>query len=149
MSNLKEILNISPVFSSLEDADIENLKPLFDKREILPGEVLAEATNRAEYFFLLDEGTLLLALDEGKSVVLNSPGDFIGLELLSFSGVYKTTVSVLEKGSVFAVHRRNFLDSIRDDSPVAALIMASWQEYLDTTAPFAKNIEDLGLPGQF
>lgn len=149
MSNLKEILNVSPVFSSLEDTDIENLKPLFDKRAILPEEVLAKAKNKAEYFFLLGEGTLLLAMDEGKSVVLNSSGDFIGLELLSSSGVYKTTVSVLEKGTVFAVPRLKFLDIIREDSPAAALIMASWQEYLEATASFAKNVEDLWLPGHF
>ncbi|WP_299979008.1 Crp/Fnr family transcriptional regulator [Desulfobacula sp.] len=149
MSNIKEILNKSSVFNSLGEDDIQRLEPLFEKREIHPGDIIAKAEDTAQFFFLLNKGTILLAMEEGRSVVLNTPGDFIGLELLSARGVYKTTMTVLENGSVFVVPRQDFLSVIQEDSSAAAVIMTSWQEYLDKTASFAKNIEDLSLPEHF
>ncbi|MBU1343209.1 MAG: cyclic nucleotide-binding domain-containing protein [Proteobacteria bacterium] len=145
MSNIKELLSQSSVFSSLEESDIERLAPLFGKWEIQPGEVLVNAKDEAQLFFLLDKGTLLVSMDKGKSVVLSTSGDFIGLELLSVKGVYKTTLTVLEKGNVFVISRQDFLAVIQEDSQAAAIIMESWQEYLDTTAPFVKEVDGLGL----
>jgi CRP-like cAMP-binding protein len=149
MNHIKDILSTSPVFSALGEDDIQGLETLFDKRDICPGDILANAGETAQYFFLLNSGTLLLAMDKGKSVVLNMPGDFIGMELLSDKELYKTTLTVLEKGSVSAISRQDFMAVIREDSAAASVIMASWQEYLDRTAPFAKNIEDLVLPEIF
>jgi CRP-like cAMP-binding protein len=149
MSDLKVILNKSSVFNTLEEDDIQRLEPLFEKWGIHTGDILATAKDAAQFFFLLNKGTLLLEMEEGKSVVLDTPGDFIGLELLSAKGVYKTTISVLEKGSLFAVARQDFLNFIQKDSPAAAAIMTSWQTYLDATASFAKNIEDISLLDHF
>lgn len=149
MGDLKDILTTSSVFGVLEKTDIDRLEALFDRREIHPGDILAQAENRAECFFLLGKGAVLLAMDKGKGVVLNTPGDFIGMELLSVKGIYKTTLSVLEKGYVFAVSRKDFLAVIREDSAGAEAIMEAWQVYLDNTASFAKNIEDISLPEQF
>ena len=149
MGNIKEILNKSSVFSSLGEDDIQRMETLFEKREIHPGDIIANAEDAAQFFFLLNNGTILLAMDEGKSVVLNTLGDFIGPELLSAKGVYKTTLTVLEAGSVFVIPRQDFLAVIQEDSVAAATIMASWQEYLDKTASFAKNIEDIGLLEHF
>jgi len=149
MSSIKEILKKSPVFSSLVEDDIQKLEPLFEKREIHIGDILANAKDVAGHFFLLSRGSILLAMDKGKSVVLNTAGDFIGMELLSARGVYKTTVTVLENGSLFAISRQGFLDVVQEDSPAAAAIMAAWQGYLDKTASFAKNIEDESLLEHF
>jgi CRP-like cAMP-binding protein len=149
MSTVTEILKQSTVFSSVGEDYYQRLEPLFIKRTIDPGDILATAGETAQSFFLLAGGTVLLAMEEGRSVVLNAPGDFIGLELLSVKGVYKTTVTVLEKGSVFVIPRQDFLPLIQEDSPEAAVIMGSWQDYLETTASFAKNIEDIRLPYNF
>jgi CRP-like cAMP-binding protein len=149
MSDIKEILNKAIIFNSLEEDDIQSLATLFEKREIRAGDIIATAEDIAQFFFLLDNGIVLLAMEEGRSVVLDTPGDFIGLELLSAKGVYKTTLTVLEKGSVFAIPRQEFLDVIQEDSAAAAAIMTSWQEYLETTASFAKNIEDISLPERY
>lgn len=152
MSDIKEILNKSSVFNSLGEDDIQRLEPFFEKREIHPGDIIAKADDAAQFFFLLNNGTVLLAMEEGRSVVLNTPGDFIGLELLSAKGVYKTTLTVLEKGSVFAVPRQAFLAVIQENSEASATIMGSWQEYLDKTAPFVKivkKIEGISLSYNF
>ncbi len=149
MNNIKDILNESSVFTSIGEEDIQRLGILFEKREINPGDILATAQDAAQHFFLLNNGTILLAMDKGRSVVLNTAGDFIGLELLSPKEIYKTTLTVLEKGSVFAIPRQDFLAFIQEDSVAAAAIMTAWQEYLEKTAPFAKNIEDVSLLESF
>ena len=146
MSQIKKVLNTSAVFNILSEDDVQRIEILSEKREIHPGDVLASAKDVAQYFFLLNTGTLLLGMEDGRSVVFNTPGDFIGLELLSAKGIYKSTLTVLEKGSVFTIPRQDFLSIIREDSDAAEKIMASWQEYLDITASFSRNIEDLGLP---
>lgn len=149
MSDIKEVLKKSKVFGSLDEDSAATLANLFDKWDIHPGEVLTNANDTAHTFFLLGKGTVLLAMEDGKAVVLDASGDFMGLELLSVKGKYKTSLSVLEEGCVFAVSRQDFLDIIQEDSVMAETIMAAWQEYLDAKAPFAKNNEDCGLLTQF
>jgi CRP-like cAMP-binding protein len=146
MGNIREVLNKSAVFEKLSDEDVLTLEPLFEEREISPGDVLASHKDAAQYFFLLAKGTLLLAMPDGRSVILNTQGDFIGFELLSAKGIYKATLTALEKGSVFAVLRQNFLAVIREDTQAAETIMACWQEYLETAASFARKMDELDLP---
>jgi len=139
MSNINEVLSSSKIFASLEKKEMQKMEMLFDKRNIFPGDILTNKGETAQFFFLLHAGTLLLDMDDGKSVVLDTIGDFIGLELLSIKGLYKTDIIVLEKGSIFAISRQNFLNFIQQDSDGAAIVMKSWQEYLIKTALFAKK----------
>lgn len=149
MGTIKEVLSSSPVFKSLESADVEKVGMLFEKREISPGDVIAAACESAQNFFILAKGTLLLGMEEGKSVVLSHEGDFAAMELLSAKGIYKTSVSVLEKGWVYVISRGDFLELIQGDSPAAGQIMDAWQAYLELTAPFAKNLDDQDLGERF
>ncbi|GAG85701.1 unnamed protein product, partial [marine sediment metagenome] len=110
MSDINKILTESKVFGSLDGDSIQRLAGLFDQWETHIGDTLTTANDTAHTFFLLEKGRVLLAMDEGRAVVLESPGDFIGLELMSAKGVYKTTLSVLEKGRVHAIPRQDFLD---------------------------------------
>jgi CRP-like cAMP-binding protein len=149
MASISDVLKKSIIFNSLEDMDLQRIIPLFEQRELHTGDILSTAGNTAQYFFILERGTLLLAMEEGKSVVLATPGDFIAMELLSDRGRYKTTMTVLEDGAVFSIPRLAFLDLIQEDTPGAAAIMQAWQGYLDQTAPFAKNIADIDVPAIF
>lgn len=149
MGNIKDIFRQSSVFGSLEEADVIHLEQFFEKWEISPGDILATAKDRVQYFFLIGQGTLLLSMDEDRAVVLDTAGDFVGLELLSARGVCKTTVTVLEKGCVYAISSHDFLAFIQQDSEGAATVMYGWQEFLDNTAAFAKKIEDVSLLPSF
>ena len=139
----------SSVFNSLDKTDLEQIIPLFERRELHTGDVLTTAGDTAQYFFMLERGTLLLAMADDKSVVLENSGDFIAMELLSDRGRYKATITALEDGMVFSIPRLAFLDLIQEDTPGAAAIMQAWQGYLDQTAPFAKNIADIDVPAIF
>lgn len=146
MSNLQQIMNGSPVFQSLEQTDMDRLAPLFRSRELQTGDILTTEGEAAQYFFLLEEGTLLLGMEDGKGLVLDSPGDFAGMEMLSVKGVYRTTTTVLAPGRAHAVLRQDFLEFIQADTQGAAAVMAAWQTVLDQRAPFAKEIETQDFP---
>ena len=149
MASISDVLKKSIVFNSLEEADLQRISPMFEKRELHTGDIVATAGNTAQYFFILENGTLLLAMEDDKSIVLKAPGDFIAMELLSDRGIYKTTITALEDGMAFIISREAFLDFIQEDTPGAAAIMQSWQVFLDQAAPFAKNIEDIDVPAIF
>ncbi|WP_022667429.1 cyclic nucleotide-binding domain-containing protein [Desulfospira joergensenii] len=149
MSNLTDILRRSDVFKSLDDPDIERLSLLFDSRELHTGDVLTSEGDPAQYFFLLEKGTLLLAYEDEKAVVLKDCGDFAGMELLSAKGICKATATVLEPGRAHAVSREEFLAFIQEDTPGAASAMASWQEVLDGIGDFVKNREKDNVPISF
>ena len=149
MGSISDVLKKSIVFKSLDEAYLEQIFPLFEQRELHTGDMVTTAGDMAQYFFILEKGTLLLAMEDGKSVVLDTPGDFIAMELLSDRGRYKTTITALEDGMVFIIPRQSFLDLIQEDTPGAAVIMKTWQEFLDQTAAFAKKIEDIDVPTIF
>jgi len=147
MSAFTQVLGRPNVFSTMEVGAAENLEPIFDKWEIRSGDVLAMAGAPARCFLPPESGTLLLAMDEAKAVVQKPPGDIIGMKLLSAKGIYKTTLTVREAGSVFVVSRQNFSEVTREDSPEASAL--SRQTCLNQTTPFAKHIEDHGLLDHF
>lgn len=149
---LNEVLKQSFVFKSLRDDDIKKLETLFCKRQIQSGEILLQANETAQFFFLLAKGSVLISLPEDKALVLDNKGDFIGFELVSLKGVNKSTISVLEQGYVFAISRKNFLSFLQSDNSVAGLVMSLWQEYLEKTAPFVcivKNDQELNFLDSF
>ena len=139
MGSISDILHRSSVFNSLDKTDLQPITPLFERWELHTGDVIATAGETAQYFFLLEKGTLLLAMEAGKSIVLATAGDFIAMELLSDRGRYKTTVTALENGGVFKILRKDFLAYIQEDTPGADAIMQAWQGFLDQAAAFAKK----------
>ncbi len=146
MDSLAACLKESIIFNSLDTQDFDELIPLFSQWRICPGEVLAQAGQTAQYYFLLEKGTVLLAMEEGRAVVLNSPGDFAGFSLMSRAGQGITTVTVLEEGWVWAVPREAFLDQVQQDTPAAELVMAGWQQYLEEKAAFVHNSAEINVP---
>ena len=149
MSQLDAVLEKSIVFGSLEPADLGRLEPLFQKWPINTGDILCTAGNKAQFFFLLETGCLLLAMEEGKAAVLDCPGDLAAMEMVSSKGVCITSITALESGTVWALSREEFLLFIQEDTPAAASVMAGWQTFLDQKAPFAKTLTDIDLPVMF
>ena len=113
--------------------------------DVHEGETLANKGEEAARFFVVASGTLLVAMDGGKALVMERPGDFIGMELLSSKGKYTSTVTALEQGLVFAIQRTDFIALIQEDSPMAEQIMHQWRSFLEETAPFVEQEEATGF----
>jgi CRP-like cAMP-binding protein len=145
MSQELELLKKNSIFSSLEPADLKYLGSLMTPLDVHEGEILANKGEEAARFFVLASGTLLIAMDGGKALVMEHPGDFIGMELLSSKGKYTSTVTALEHGLVFAIQRTDFIALIQEDSPMAEQIMQQWRSFLEETAPFVEQAEATGF----
>lgn len=144
MSQELEILKNSTVFNSLELSDLQRLGSLMEPLDVQEGETLATMGEEATRFFILASGTLLVAMDEGKALVMEQPGDFIAMQILSSNDEYLSTVTALEPGLVFALNKTDFIDLIQEDSVMADMIMEEWNVFLEKSAPF---VEDKGATG--
>ena len=146
MGSMAELFQSSVIFKNLGSDAAVRMTPLFQEWVLQPGDVLSTAGESAEFFFLLEKGTLLLAMTGGRAVVLDTPGDFAALELLSKKDVYQTTVTSLTGGAVFVIRREEFLAFIQEDTLDAEANMHAWEALLDEKAPFAKELETIDIP---
>ena len=132
-----ELLKKSDIFAVSEDTDLKRICKIMEKRIFHEGEKLAVEGEKARFFFLLISGTILLSMENGKSVVMDKSGDFIGFEVLSYRGIYKSSLTALTKGEIFAVNRNSLLEMIQEDSPAALSITHAWHDYRIRKIPFA------------
>jgi CRP-like cAMP-binding protein len=139
MSEELKILEKGTIFSSLAPNDLKRIGSLMEKRDVQEGETLATSGEKATQVFILGSGTLLIAMAGGKTAVMETPGDFIGMELLSSKGEYINTVISLTRGEVLAIKRDDFIDLIQEDSALAETIMHQWHSFLTETLPFVEK----------
>ncbi|MCP4120054.1 MAG: cyclic nucleotide-binding domain-containing protein [Desulfobacteraceae bacterium] len=145
MSEELKILEKGTIFNSLAPNDLKRIGSLLEKRDIQEGETLATREEKATWFFILASGTLLIAMEDGETAVLDTPGDFIGMELLSSDGEYLSSVISLTRGEVLAIKREDFISLIREDSALAETIMHQWNSFLTETLPFVEQKENQGF----
>lgn len=131
-----DILGQGAVFCDLETEDLEELLSQMECRPVQEGEHLTEKGSRAACYFILKSGMLLIAMKEGRSLIIDQPGEFIGFETLASDGVYENTVIALCRGEIWVIPREDFLSLVRQDTNAAAAIVAAWQTYLNDKAPF-------------
>lgn len=86
-----------------------------------------------------------MAMEEGRAVVLNRPGEFAGLSMVCLNGTNTSTITVLEKGAVWVVPCRDILELTGHDTEVAAAILDGWQQFCMEKAPFCSNLAETGV----
>nr|WP_321404718.1 cyclic nucleotide-binding domain-containing protein [uncultured Desulfobacter sp.] len=145
MDSSAACLSKSIIFKGLDAQDIDALVPLFSRWSVMPGEVLAREGHGAQFFFLLEEGSLLVALEEGRAAVFSSPGDFAGLSMVSRNGINAATITALEKGTVWVVPCGEILDLTGQDTQAAASILDGWQQFCNEKVPFCSNSTETGV----
>ena len=136
MASISTILSRSAVFGSLDPGKLQKLAPLFEKRDVYTGELLTTAGEPAQYYFLLDSGTLMLAMDQGRALVLETPGDFAAMDLVAAEPYYRSTTTVLEPGRVYAVSREAFCDLAEKESAFFQDFSTAWHTFYKGCAGF-------------
>jgi len=136
MKRAINILKKSELFKSIEEKDLGAMGQVLEQRSVQEGEILATQGDTATFFFVLKTGTILVALNDGKSALVNTTGDFIGLELLSSKGIYISTLTALTPCEIVVIPRDTFLEFIQDNSSAAATFMQAWSSYRSRTFPF-------------
>ncbi|OQY01925.1 MAG: hypothetical protein B6I26_02895 [Desulfobacteraceae bacterium 4572_130] len=136
---INNILKKVEIFKSLKHTDIEKINLIIEKRNIIEGEILATAKEKADFFFILVSGDILVSMEKEKSVVMSTSGDFIGMNLILSKGIYTSHLTALSNGKVLVINHDDFIRTIQEDSHVFQSIMTAWTIYLDKIAPFIKK----------
>ncbi len=144
MESAINILKKSELFSNLAENDLAELREVMETRTVQAGETLTSLGDTATFFFVLHTGTILVALQDGKSIVMKNSGDFIGLELLSSKGIYTATLTALTPCEIAVIPRDAFLAFIQENSPAAEMFMQSWDRHHSLMYPFIteQNLTD-------
>ncbi len=140
----RELLAKVEIFNSLDDNFLVRLENIMEPRNIFKGEDLAVHGGEALYFFILISGRIMLYAEDGKAVIFNSPGDFMGFDLLALNDRYRTGLKSLNQGEVLQFNRIGFLELIHEDPAMADIIMDAWETYLLKTAPFIGAPDSIG-----
>ncbi len=141
MSQNMELLNRVDIFQSLDDNIKIKFLDIMEKVSVHAGEDVAVKGGQGFYFFILVWGTAILSFDDGKAVVFNESGDFIGFEMLLAQGKYKATLTSLTDSDILFVDYSKFLEIIQEDSSMAESMRSRWEAFLLKKAPFVEKLD--------
>jgi CRP/FNR family transcriptional regulator, cyclic AMP receptor protein len=114
-----EVLGALPLFSGLSKRQLRGLAKLARVDDYSPGEVIVQAGDSGDSFFLVLEGRARVL---GKSRELR-PGDFFGEMALVDGGPRSATISASGRVRTMELPRRSFLKALRQEPQISLKIM--------------------------
>ncbi len=141
METNNDVLKQCILFKNSSDSDLTTMSRMMTSDNIQEGECLAVKGDKSTSFFILVSGMLLLELEGGKSIVLEKPGDFAGLDILSQKGIYCANLTSLTNGEIISIKHNDFLGLIQNNSESKENIMQVWSRHLSENIPFINVLE--------
>jgi CRP/FNR family cyclic AMP-dependent transcriptional regulator len=114
-----DVIAALPLFSRLGKRQVRGLAKLATIVDYSPGEIVVQAGERGDSFYLVLEGGASVA---GKSRTLG-PGDFFGEMALIDGGPRSATVTAKTEMRTMKLPRRAFIKTVEQDSRIALAIM--------------------------
>jgi CRP/FNR family cyclic AMP-dependent transcriptional regulator len=116
-----DVLGALPLFSGLSKRQLRGLAKLARVDDYSPGEVIVQAGESGDSFFLVLEGRARVL---GKSRELR-PGDFFGEMALLDGEPRSTTINATDRVRTMELPRRSFLKALKQDPQISLTIMES------------------------
>jgi CRP/FNR family cyclic AMP-dependent transcriptional regulator len=116
-----DVLGALPLFSGLSKRQLRGLAKLARVEDHSPGEVIVQAGERGESFYLVLEGNARVL---GKSRELR-PGDFFGEMALLDGEPRSTTITAKGRVRTMKLPRRSFLKALKQEPQISLKIMES------------------------
>ena len=114
-----DVIGALPLFSRLGKRQVRGLAKLATVVDYSPGEIIVQAGERGDSFYLVLEGRASVA---GRSRTLG-PGDFFGEMALIDGGPRSATVTAKTEVRTMKLPRRAFIKTLEQDSRIALAIM--------------------------
>jgi CRP/FNR family transcriptional regulator, cyclic AMP receptor protein len=114
-----EVLGALPLFSGLSKRQLRGLAKLARVDDYSPGEVIVQAGESGDSFFLVLEGRARVL---GRSREL-SAGDFFGEMALVDGGPRSSTITATDRVRAMKLPRRSFLTALEQDPQISLAIM--------------------------
>lgn len=120
-SDWAEVLGALPLFSQLSKRQLRALAKLAEVADHDTGEVIVQAGDRGDSFFLVLEGRARVL---GRSRELR-PGDFFGEMALVDGEPRSTSITAMGPVRTMKLPRKSFLKALRQDPQISLAIMES------------------------
>lgn len=127
--NVTKILETSPLFKGLAEADAARVAAYCRYRELEKGETLFREGDDAATFFVVARGRIKVFKEsiDGRELIIKTmrEGDLVG-EAASLAGVpYPATAQAVEDAAAVEIPRREFVDLITREPELALNIIAA------------------------
>lgn len=127
-----QVLQRTPLFTNLNQRQLERLAKRFVEREYAAGEKIVTQGKGGEGFFIVASGRAEAVREhaDGERTVLNplEPGDFFGEMALLTEGMRTASVITTEPTTCLILTRWDFLSLLREDADMAVAILQELAE---------------------
>lgn len=123
-----KFLRMVPIFSDLDEPDLEKIAGLGTIKKYKKGNVIVLEQEAGASLFIIVNGKVKVVRtdDEGREVILTllGPGEFFG-EMALLDGMERSaTVVANSKADIFVIHRMEFLKVLHDFPQIATALLA-------------------------
>lgn len=129
--NLLADLRRAPLFSELDDAQLDALSPAVHTHDLAVGEVLFTQGQSADRFFLVRSGQMKLARvspdGDEKIIEIIQPGQTFAeaVMFMGMKGRYPVNAQALSETRLFAIEQKSFLDMLRASPELCFKLMGA------------------------
>lgn len=129
--NLLADLRRAPLFSELDDAQLDALSPAVHTQDLAVGEVLFTQGQSADRFFLVRSGQMKLARvspdGDEKIIEIIQPGQTFAeaVMFMGMKGRYPVNAQALSETRLFAIEQKSFLDMLRASPELCFKLMGA------------------------
>jgi CRP-like cAMP-binding protein len=144
-----ESLRAIPLFSRVNDADLEDIASHLIERRFPKHSTVVEEGLPGDYMYVIREGRVKVtkASDDGREKIMNflDEGSFFGDMALLANEVRSASVKTLEPSRLLALSRRDFIDILRQSPDLALAVIEELTNRLRETNEQASSLSFQGV----
>lgn len=145
---VRDLLKRIPYFADCSNVELRKLVEIGHRRRLEPGEVLYEAGDPGDAFYIILMGSLGYTLEGDNRLTTLETGQFIG-EFSLMLGIARTvTVKALEETTVFAISPQGFKKILESQPRLYGLIVDEMARHEEELTQQERRLRELGLINQ-
>jgi CRP-like cAMP-binding protein len=116
-------LKKAETFKDLSFAELEKIAPICTELDFKKGDQVLVGDEKAEYFYLLEKGSIELQFPNGTKIRIHRPGALVGWSALVSPYTYIGTIRCLEDCQFLAFPSQDFLELITAQTSIGLKVM--------------------------
>ncbi len=110
MHNIRQLFDKNNILAKFQNIDLSKLCPYIERQVFQKGELIFSFKKRAEHYYVIDSGSIILENNEQKQIVLNDFDSF-GDESTFGSGIYLSNAYAQTDTTVLAIQSEVLMQS--------------------------------------
>jgi CRP-like cAMP-binding protein len=116
-------LKKAEIFRGLSFGELEKIAPICTELDFKKGDLVLAGDETAEYFYILEQGSIELRFPNGIVFQMDQPGCLVGWSALVSPYTYIGTIRCLEDCRFLAFPSQDFLQLIRAETSIGLKVM--------------------------